>query len=213
MGNISDVNLLPVDLVSQFSARNGQALGRIHEWFADVVPQIFAEMETRHPDGRIDGGVFSANVRDAFLLEVESAAYNVDGLVATPRPFRSVRFTDGRGWNCRVHMHPKSLKSGRYLSTSPLPDTLFGEAVDAMHCELAILWRPSRRSKALKSICLAAVANLDERNRTTIFASAPLPPVGMSSYWTPQVTEQYDEPMDDFDDHFDEGESFGDDPA
>lgn len=207
------MDLLPTESVTTFSMRNGEALARIHGWFADVVPQVFAEMEPRHPDGRIHGGVFSANVRDAFLYEVESGGMTVAGLEAIERPFRSVRFIDREGWGCRVHMHPRSLKTGRYLPTTAAQATLFGDGFEEMPYELAVFWRPSRRTKALQSISLAAVANIEDRHRTVIYASAPLPPVSMDQYWTPTVSDLHIEPMDDFDDYFTEDEGFGDEPA
>lgn len=213
MCNIAYVDLQPADLVSEFSLRNGEALSQIHELFADIVPQIFAEMEPRHPDGRIHGGIFSGNVRDAFLVELQARAMSVAGLTAKEHPFRSVRFRDELGWPCRVHMHPKSLRTGRYISTTPRPEPLFGAPLDGMELELAVLWRPSPRTKSLKSITLAAVWHLADRNQTVIFASSQLPPIGMHAYWLPEVTEQYFAPADDFDDYFNEDESFGDEPA
>jgi hypothetical protein len=204
--------LQPEILVSAFALRNSTALSLIHGQFADLVPQVFGELENRHPDGRIHGGVFSANVRDAFLVALENDGLRVDQLLATERQFRSVRFRDQEGWTCRVHMHPRDLRSGSYLPTTPPPEPLFGAPVLDESCELAILWRPSTKQKALRSISLAAVAGLAERSRTVIYASTPLPPISMGQYWQPTTTN-HSQSIDDFDDYFADGEDFGDDPA
>ena len=177
----------------------------------DVVPAVFGLLETLHPDGRIHGGVLSALVRDWYLVKLSGMRMKAGALTAVEGQFRSVRFQDGRNWGCRVNMHPKSLKTGRYLSTIPAEETLFGRDIVGVEYELAVLWRPSVKSRGLRSICIAAVKDLQDRNLTTIYASAPLPPVDMSSYWQPEVTEAHHEPLDDFDDYLPGEDETGDD--
>jgi hypothetical protein len=205
------MNLQPAQAVEAFATRNSEALSLLHRDFADAVPEAFAMLEPLHPEGLIHGGVLSAVVRDAFLAKLANRGMRAQTLIGTEGQFRSVRFSDGENWPLRVHMHPKSLKTGRYLGTTSTPAGLWEDAFVESMFELAVLWRPSRRTKALRSINLAAVANLDERSQTLIYASAPLPPVRMDSYWEPQVSEELFEPADDFDDLLPGDEETGDD--
>lgn len=209
MCNISRMNLLPADAVQAFAERNREGLSTIHRELIDVVPAVFAMFEGVHPDGRIHGGVLSAAVRDAFLLRLAKSQMKAGTLRAVEGQFRSVRFHDSDSWPCRINMHPRNLKSGKYLSTTPVADSLFGP--NAIDFELAVLWRPGVQSKGLRSASLAAVADFKDRNNTTIFASTPLPPVEMDVYWEPTVSEDYHQPADDFDDFLPAEGEFGDD--
>lgn len=210
MGNVSPVNLHPTEAVEQFAVRNRDELSQIHRHLADVVPTAFGLLESLHPDGRVHGAVLSAVVRDAFLVQLGQNGMRVGQLVGTEGQFRSIRFTDREYWRCRVHMHPRCLQTGKYLATTMLPETLLGPDVSNVGFDLAVLWKPSAKTKALRSAKLAAVAELEDRNATAIYASTPLPPIGMDSYWSPEVSEQSFDPGDDFDD-FLPGEETGDD--
>lgn len=194
------MDLQPAEALEQFAVRNRPALSLVHRDLLDVVPAVFAMLEPAHPDGRIHGGVFAALVRDLHLVSLQKSSMRAATLVAEERPFRSVRFKDGEDWRCRVHMHPKAPRTGRFLDTTPAPEPLFGERLPPDGYDLAVLWRPSVKSKGLRSALLAAVSDLDDRNLTTIFASAPLPPVESETYWRPDVSEDVHEPVDDFDD-------------
>jgi hypothetical protein len=150
-------------------------------------------------------------VRDAYLVRLDETKMKVSTLTAVERPFRSVRFEDQQHWPCRINMHPKNLKTGKFLSTTAAEEPLFGSDIVGADYELAVLWRPSGKSKGLRTASVAAVRDLDDRSLTTIFASAPLPPVEMESYWQPDVSEEHFEPADDFDDYLPGEEETGDD--
>ena len=205
------MNLQPAEAVRLFADRNSTELSNVHRELGDAVAAAFALLESLHPDGRIHGGVLSAVVRDTYLVRLAQDRMRIGQLTAVEGQFRSVRFEDANSWGCRVNMHPKSLKTGRYLSTTPVDESLFGPDMVSVEYDLAVLWRPSVKSKGLRSVCLAAVSDIQDRNVTTIHASAPLPPVDMDSYWQPTVTEQHHEPADDFDDYLPGEEETGDD--
>ena len=44
-------------------------------------------------------------------------------------------------------MHPRSLRSGLYIPTTSVTETLFGPDFEVEEYELAVLWKASPRSK------------------------------------------------------------------
>lgn len=194
------MDLHPAAAVEDFAVRHCDALSLIHRDLADAVPEAFAMLEPLHPDGVVHGGVLSAVVRDGFLARLTRRGMKVGGLVASEGGFVSVRFADQPRGVCEVHMHPKNLKTGRYLPTTTAPEGLWDDGFAGADYVLSVLWRPSCRAKGLRSASLAAVTSFKDRNQTLIYASTPLPPIDMDSYWTPSVTEDHFEPADDFDD-------------
>ena len=194
----------PARAVELFAKRNGEGLREVHRALAIAVPEAFSIFERRHPDGRIQGAVFAAAVRDVVLVEFEANKMRLHTLRAIEGAFRSVRLVDPSNWTCRVHLHPRDWMSKRYVPvTEPEVQTLWGADVTLAPFELAVLWIPSVRTKALRDARLAAVANIEERTRTLVYAASPLPPIGSESRaWEPKVTDTYTPVVDDLSDFF-----------
>lgn len=194
----------PARAVEVFAKRNCEGLREVHRALAIAVPEAFSIFERRHPDGRVQGGVFAAAVRDVVLVEFEANNMRLHTLLAIEGAFRSVRLVDPSNLTCRVHVHPRDWMSKRYIPiTQHEVETLWGADMALAPFELAVLWIPSVRTKALRDARLAAVANIEERTKTLVYAASPLPPIGPESpTWEPKVTDTYTPVVDDLSDFF-----------
>lgn len=203
------MELHPARAVELFARRNCDGLRAVHRSLAIAVPEAFSQFERRHPDGRVQGGVFAAAVRDVVLVEFETREMRLGTLRAIEGSFRSVRLIDPSNWPCRVHLHPRDWQSKKYLPvTQPEIDTFWGADPAMAPFELAVLWIPSVRSKSLRDARLAAVANLDERTKTLVYAATMLPPLTDEQGWEPRITETYAPVVDDLSDFFADLEQF-----
>lgn len=178
-----------------------------------VVPKAFAFYEDDYPDiTKVPGDGLCATVRTLLRPRGEGVSPEGSTLRFVPRG-ASRQLIDAEGATVRIRRHPWDFRRGRRVGVVPAPvETLFGTDWSLAPYELAILWTPDFKAKALGSAVLAAVADLDQPS-PAIFARAALPTSNvLNDVWLGRSSDVDD--VDDFDDYFGGDESLGtDDPA
>lgn len=125
----------------------------------------------------------------------------------------SRHLVDSEGTSVRIRRHPWNFRLGCRQGVVPPPIyTLWGIDWSMAPYELAILWTPDYKAKALGTASLAAVGDLDGSS-PSIYGRVDLPQEEVRAVPSTRDIPQTSDVTDDFDDFLPD-ESFGsDDPA
>ncbi len=165
-----------------------------------------ARFDDRWPElDRMPGSLLAAVVRSLFA---DSSALRVPGTatlrcVETPAGNDAVHLFDDHGVRFRIRKRPFSVTlPGHPLRAAMVEmETLFGPEASMAGYEMAVLWEPDYKAKALGRTVLAVVEGIDDVRKTVIHWEAPLPVLPPSG---PAREDMWDD--DEFNEDFDEGE-------
>ena len=198
--------------------RHAAALGLVHGYLDLSVVDAYRRLDGLRsdelgPHGLTVGGVVRDGLRERMSCEVFKRA----SLTVVPKSGNGVWLTDGRFVSMRIRKRPSDLRTGlplrAALDQESLPELGFS-LLDQL--TLVIFWSSNLKSGMLERAVLAAVTNVDDRNRLTIVAESEMPHATAASLGlTPGsgATDDEDDDLDDFWPRIEEGGGDDDDPA
>lgn len=157
--------------------RHRPALGLVHGYLDLCVADAYRRLEGLRsdelgPHGLTLGGV----VRDGMRERTACKVFKECSLSVVPKPGNGVWLTDGRYVSIRIRRRPTDARTGLPLRPNSEQDSLPELGFSMLsQLTLVIFWSSSLRSKVLDRAVLAAVTDVEDRNRMTIVAEAELP--------------------------------------
>lgn len=171
------MELQPWDFVAGVVARYKTALGLVHGYLDLTVADAYARLhglrsDKLGPHGLTVGSVVRDGMRESMACEV----FQKMPLKVVKKPGNGVWLTDGRMVSIRIRKRPVDSRIGQPLKAAVGQMVLPGLGVPVFgRVTLVIFWTGSLRSGTLERVVLAAVTNVEDRNRLTIVAEAELP--------------------------------------
>jgi hypothetical protein len=200
------VDLHPYDAVEETLRAHHDALAIVGRDLDLALQSVAARFDDVYPDlWRMPGSALAANLRMVFgaTTELRVPGASTLRLVETNSGNDAIHLYDPGKRRIRIRKYPLSPKDPtRALQATPPPDTLFGPDLFHLAYEIAVLWVPDYKAKAIRRSVLAAVEHLDEWEKTSIYHEVDLP-TRPSSGGGPAYGTEDDEG---FEDDFREGE-------
>lgn len=184
------MDLHPEAAVAQTLAAHAESFGQVRRDLDQCLQEIAVRMEDLYPDlHHIPDSFLAAFLRLLFGVRSSLRGEPLSTLrvVESPHGNDCVHLYDAGGTKFRIRKRPSSLRRPeKTITTSPAPETLWGPDYSALDYELAVLWTPDHRAKALGRADLAAVSQLDTWQKAIIWHDLPLP---TTPYQTPPAAE------------------------